>query len=46
VSDPQGLARVSARRGGQAADMDDNELLALRTDERAALLLVGLRGDW
>jgi len=26
--------------------MDDTELLALRTDERAALLLLGLRGDW
>jgi hypothetical protein len=26
--------------------MDTAELLALRSDDRAALLLVGLRGDW
>ncbi|CCG01124.1 protein of unknown function [Blastococcus saxobsidens DD2] len=26
--------------------MDTADLLALRSDDRAALLLVGLRGDW
>jgi len=26
--------------------MDTERLLALRSDERAALLVIGLRGDW
>jgi len=26
--------------------MDPDDLVAVRSDERAALLLVGLRGDW
>jgi hypothetical protein len=37
-------ADVATPAYGRAMPMD--HLLALRTDERAALLLVGLRGDW
>ena len=29
-----------------ARRMDPAELLALRSDERAAVVLIGLRGDW
>ncbi|SEL95782.1 hypothetical protein SAMN04515665_12445 [Blastococcus sp. DSM 46786] len=35
-------ARTHAYRG----PMDTADLLALRSDDRAALLLIGLRGDW
>jgi hypothetical protein len=36
--DGPGLPRVGR--------VDAADLLALRSDERAALLLIGLRGDW
>ena len=39
-----GLRCAAAARSVQR--MDTAELLALRTDQRAALLLLGLRGDW
>ena len=39
-----GLRRAAAARSVRC--MDPADLLALRTDQRAALLLLGLRGDW
>lgn len=44
------MRRALERRAGAgrpyARAMDPADLLALRSDERAALLLIGLRGDW
>ncbi|MGY1723994.1 hypothetical protein [Blastococcus sp. SYSU DS0533] len=39
---PGAPRRASAYRGL----VDTADLLALRSDDRAALLLIGLRGDW
>ncbi|SFF01346.1 hypothetical protein [Blastococcus tunisiensis] len=42
----RGLERRAGAGRPYARVMDPADLLALRSDERAALLLIGLRGDW